>query len=265
MDPFLDVLIQENLEIYEESDTLDDPWDDDDDNDEFYNSLLQPDDDDEYNYFDAYDLYEESYEFFARNKKKNKQEKINPKRYKSSWELSKQDKKLKNIAFHNNTVEYVPSVVFTPSRNRLPISEDEEMALALSMSLNDGSAQFVPLFDHEFDKMTKLSESDLAPCGLSFKLIRELQTRDITPEDYELLMSLEESVKKKTTDQKKLEKLETMVVTSGMEGQCAICMGEYQIDEVLRKLPCNHAYHKECIDHWLQNNSTKCPLDGIEV
>ncbi|GLJ18597.1 hypothetical protein SUGI_0331200 [Cryptomeria japonica] len=42
--------------------------------------------------------------------------------------------------------------------------------------------------------------------------------------------------------------------------QCAVCLGDYEMNEKLQKLPvCGHAFHFECIDHWLANNTT-CPL-----
>lgn len=42
--------------------------------------------------------------------------------------------------------------------------------------------------------------------------------------------------------------------------QCAVCLGDYQINEKLQQLPvCGHTFHMECIDKWLANNTT-CPL-----
>jgi hypothetical protein len=31
-------------------------------------------------------------------------------------------------------------------------------------------------------------------------------------------------------------------------------------NEAIRKLPCNHAFHKICVDPWLTNHQNKCPL-----
>ncbi|KAH9331627.1 hypothetical protein KI387_003735, partial [Taxus chinensis] len=42
--------------------------------------------------------------------------------------------------------------------------------------------------------------------------------------------------------------------------QCAVCLGDYEIEDKLQQLPvCGHAFHLECIDHWLASNTT-CPL-----
>ncbi|GAB2283253.1 hypothetical protein Dimus_017775 [Dionaea muscipula] len=42
--------------------------------------------------------------------------------------------------------------------------------------------------------------------------------------------------------------------------ECAICLNEFQDDEVLRLLPeCNHVFHRVCIDAWLSTRTT-CPV-----
>merc|ERR1712205_123074 len=33
-------------------------------------------------------------------------------------------------------------------------------------------------------------------------------------------------------------------------GRCGICCCTWEVDEVLRLLPCTHAFHKDCIDVW---------------
>lgn len=41
---------------------------------------------------------------------------------------------------------------------------------------------------------------------------------------------------------------------------CAVCLGEYKEDELLRCLPqCGHTFHVNCIDAWLQQHAT-CPV-----
>ncbi|KAF3341499.1 RING-H2 finger protein ATL1 [Carex littledalei] len=42
--------------------------------------------------------------------------------------------------------------------------------------------------------------------------------------------------------------------------QCAICIGNVQIGEMVRNLPvCKHLFHVECVDMWLSSHST-CPM-----
>ncbi|XP_003742352.1 RING finger protein 11 [Galendromus occidentalis] len=40
--------------------------------------------------------------------------------------------------------------------------------------------------------------------------------------------------------------------------ECPICMGELNVGDLVRFLPCLHCYHVECIDDWLQRSLT-CP------
>jgi len=46
--------------------------------------------------------------------------------------------------------------------------------------------------------------------------------------------------------------------TSG-ETQCSICITDYEVDETVITLPCNHCFHKECIEQWL-GIKRECPL-----
>ncbi|XP_074299822.1 E3 ubiquitin-protein ligase ATL31-like [Silene latifolia] len=42
--------------------------------------------------------------------------------------------------------------------------------------------------------------------------------------------------------------------------ECAVCLSEFEEDETLRFLPkCDHVFHAECIDTWLQGHTT-CPV-----
>lgn len=56
--------------------------------------------------------------------------------------------------------------------------------------------------------------------------------------------------------------LSRVLYAEGMETgspNCSICLCPYQDKESCRRLPCNHFYHSECIDKWL-NQVNQCPL-----
>ena len=40
---------------------------------------------------------------------------------------------------------------------------------------------------------------------------------------------------------------------------CSICSEEYKNNDIIKKLPCNHIFHSECLKIWLLNKTT-CPI-----
>ncbi|GBF98750.1 hypothetical protein Rsub_11156 [Raphidocelis subcapitata] len=46
--------------------------------------------------------------------------------------------------------------------------------------------------------------------------------------------------------------------------RCTICLVDLEADDVLKLLPCRHAYHSECLDTWLGINKN-CPVCTAEV
>ena len=41
---------------------------------------------------------------------------------------------------------------------------------------------------------------------------------------------------------------------------CAICVEDFQNGERVKELPCKHIFHPTCVDEWLNNHSSLCPL-----
>jgi len=41
--------------------------------------------------------------------------------------------------------------------------------------------------------------------------------------------------------------------------QCSVCMEDYNVDETVHKLPCDHLFHENCIVPWLELHDT-CPV-----
>uniref|UniRef100_A0A7E4VT43 RING-type domain-containing protein n=1 Tax=Panagrellus redivivus TaxID=6233 RepID=A0A7E4VT43_PANRE len=50
----------------------------------------------------------------------------------------------------------------------------------------------------------------------------------------------------------------TTFTESCTEDECAICMIDFELEDQIRRLPCRHTYHVQCIDDWLQRSFT-CP------
>ena len=93
-----------------------------------------------------------------------------------------------------------------------------------------------------------------------------LQFREVTPEDYEFLLRLDESVPTKTVSGKRLANLrEDTASDEHTHEVCGVCMENYEVGQMRKNLPCGHVFHSNCIDKWLGQSSTNCPLDGLEI
>ena len=46
---------------------------------------------------------------------------------------------------------------------------------------------------------------------------------------------------------------------------CTVCLLNFEDDDIVRKIKCNHIFHKKCIDEWLLNHSNKCPVCRSEM
>ncbi len=55
------------------------------------------------------------------------------------------------------------------------------------------------------------------------------------------------------------EKYKNIIYLKQNIGECVICLDDIDIFENIKNLNCNHKFHKECIDLWLQEKNT-CPL-----
>jgi E3 ubiquitin-protein ligase RNF115/126 len=71
----------------------------------------------------------------------------------------------------------------------------------------------------------------------------------------------------------KIKEIPVVVITQDQVGknlQCSVCLEGFRLDEPVRKLPCEHVYHENCIIPWLELHGT-CPIcrkrlddDGLE-
>ncbi|CAM9239071.1 unnamed protein product [Phaeothamnion confervicola] len=46
---------------------------------------------------------------------------------------------------------------------------------------------------------------------------------------------------------------------------CAVCLDDYEEGDVLKVMPCGHAFHAACIDPWLRDKSGRCPMCKAEA
>lgn len=110
----------------------------------------------------------------------------------------------------------------------------------------------------------------VAGIPLSARQIRDIMTRDLTPEDYELLLLLDQGVIKRVPRLAagcggRLPRAE--MPPGGWAGEaCTVCLGPAEVGDDLRMLPaCGHLFHAACIEQWLTASKASCPLCGREV
>jgi len=54
--------------------------------------------------------------------------------------------------------------------------------------------------------------------------------------------------------------------TSGGSETCMVCCLDLERGDTIRRLtPCGHCFHRDCIDRWLLESSTRCPVDKLEL
>ncbi|XP_008216235.1 uncharacterized protein LOC100678661 isoform X2 [Nasonia vitripennis] len=46
--------------------------------------------------------------------------------------------------------------------------------------------------------------------------------------------------------------------------KCTICLSEFEENENVRRLPCMHLFHIDCVDQWLSTNSC-CPICRVDI
>merc|ERR1712178_206384 len=63
---------------------------------------------------------------------------------------------------------------------------------------------------------------------------------------------------------KALESLPVQNLMEPASDECAICQDKMIVGEAVRRLPCAHMFHAECITKWLHIRPT-CPLDNLPI
>ena len=104
---------------------------------------------------------------------------------------------------------------------------------------------------------------DSSILGSKTRRLASLQYREISPNDYDLLLALDDTILPKTVSKKVLEKFETRTVPVWMKDEnyvCCICFE--MLSNEMKELPsCGHCFHGSCIDTWLGTASNVCPID----
>mmetsp|Transcript_114085 Transcript_114085/g.317593 ORF Transcript_114085/g.317593 Transcript_114085/m.317593 type:complete len:430 (+) Transcript_114085:1-1290(+) len=103
------------------------------------------------------------------------------------------------------------------------------------------------------------------PCGLLPSQVSDLLFREITPEDYDLLLQLDENVVRPTASRASVDNLPAASQGDLMGKSCPVCLAHFDCYDAVVKLPCQHLFHRSCIAKWLVERKSVCPLCCAEV
>jgi len=111
--------------------------------------------------------------------------------------------------------------------------------------------------------LTSLIDTGLSLKEQAAQLIIDLQFRDIQPEDYDVLLLLDDTIQQKVSTNGTVKNLPRVQIENQT---CVICFEVINLHENASQLPkCKHIFHFDCITTWLTTASDRCPIDNMVV
>lgn len=103
------------------------------------------------------------------------------------------------------------------------------------------------------------------PCGLLPSQVSDILFRELTPEDYDLLLHLDESIERRAASRFSVDSLPRAWASDFLGESCTVCLGAFEEGDSVAALPCKHFFHRSCIERWLTERRPVCPLCSSEV
>lgn len=103
------------------------------------------------------------------------------------------------------------------------------------------------------------------PCGLTSVEVLDLLSREITPDDYELLLRLDKAVGQPVASTETVEALPSVAPEEFKGQNCSICLAPFEDDSEVAAMQCKHKFHRSCISRWLSECRKTCPLCGKDA
>ncbi|KAI3957254.1 hypothetical protein MKW98_002810 [Papaver atlanticum] len=109
---------------------------------------------------------------------------------------------------------------------------------------------YISLFILQILCFLKLTDSEITPSNM------HAQTES------DLSVEVSTNLIRRTLPSTKFEELILIKkVDASDQDSCAICLFEYEGGDDIRKLMnCRHIFHESCLDRWMFDNQTTCPL-----
>eukprot|EP01060_Flectonema_neradi_P001130 TRINITY_DN10677_c0_g2_i2.p1 TRINITY_DN10677_c0_g2~~TRINITY_DN10677_c0_g2_i2.p1 ORF type:complete len:201 (+),score=41.00 TRINITY_DN10677_c0_g2_i2:131-733(+) len=106
-------------------------------------------------------------------------------------------------------------------------------------------------------------DSDIDINDESIPLVVRLSAldRDFQDTDYEVLLSLDDSINR-SASKEAINSIPEFKARSRIHTKCncSICLSPFKVRQNLKKLPCSHTFHSQCLDRWLSEYNKFCPL-----
>lgn len=107
------------------------------------------------------------------------------------------------------------------------------------------------------------------PCGLTEDEVFDLLNRDLTPEDYELLLRLDSGdvdvdgdteTRTRASSSDSLKSVSSVCESDIIGGECVVCLCPIESGTNVVALRCQYQFHENCISLWLSETGRACPL-----
>jgi len=190
-------------------------------------------------------------DFVIRAKKKNKQQKI------TDHDLCAIDSSKRHSATRTNELKYHSHISYTPQEKLNNISSTRTKTPNTTTSSSHSSrspssvSQADVKYEREVQKAIQQSISELQPVislnnqqqNVTNQFL-DMLNRELTPEDYELLLLLDETVAKKTCSASLIDSFVTTKISSETSEVCTVCLCGYEIEDSIKTLPCQHFFSR---------------------
>jgi len=202
--------------------------------------------------------------FEKRKKKHNKERRNNPRKESHFLFVKKNNEKIENVISQKGRQQ----ANFWKFQNRFPATIESKAKCSNACRAQQPLLNFQPpnsQHERELQAAFRASANQKHASGITFGSLLDLLSRDLTPEDYEMLLLLDTIVEKKTTSSGVLESMRESEVDEKIEGDCSICITSFELGERIKHLRCDHMFHVDCISEWLSKHSQTCPLCNCTV
>lgn len=165
------------------------------------------------------------------------------------------------------------------------LDEEASLELARALQAEEAMASYTAAYEVSMDYLrnhqNEFSQEDLAALQAAVEEENNANEGDVAEDvadvsgmSYDMLLRLGDQMGDVKLErwamvaQQKIESLPLVTFnpeslddknSNDCDGKCLVCQENYEREESLRRLPCNHLFHAECVDQWLRS-SDKCPF-----